>query len=404
MNLSVIGQGYVGLTVAINAAENGHIVKGLDLNKSLIDNLLIGRSFVPGMSSSRIVSLIDSGKYLPTTDEKYLKDSEIVIIAVPTPLDSMRNPDLSFLRDAIELIATNVHGNALVVNESTSYPGTLRTFIKPILDKSSNQSFLLAVAPERVDPGNIKWNLNNTPRVIAGLSEEATSQAVKFYSTFCSSIYIAPNPEVAEASKLLENTFRQVNIALVNEFAEIAHLIGFSASEAVKAAATKPFGYMPFFPSIGVGGHCIPIDPSYLLYAASKFGASSKFIELANYINLSSAKAVAKKIQGKFNGDLKNKKIQLAGIAYKPGVPDLRESPALILMEELSKLGANVSWCDPLVDEFNNSKSTPLNPNIDLGLLITPQDHIDFLIWKNAGTRVFDLSPNPNFYGWPKFF
>jgi len=404
MNLSVIGQGYVGLTVAINAAENGHIVKGLDLNNSLIDDLLIGRSFVPGMSSSRILSLINSGKYLPTTDEKYLNDSEVVIIAVPTPLDSMRNPDLSFLKDAIELIAKNIHRNALLVNESTSYPGTLRTFIKPILDKASNQDFLLAVAPERVDPGNAEWNLNNTPRVIAGLSEEATSQAVKFYSTFCSSIYTAPNPEVAEASKLLENTFRQVNIALVNEFSQIANLIGFSASEAVKAAATKPFGYMPFFPSIGAGGHCIPIDPSYLLYAASKFGVSSKFIELANYINLSSAKVVAKKIQDKFNGDLKGKKIQLAGITYKPGVPDLRESPALLLMDELSKLGANITWCDPLVDEFNNSKGTPLDPNVDLGLLVTPHDQIDFLIWKNAGTKVFDLSPNANFYGWPKFF
>jgi UDP-N-acetyl-D-glucosamine dehydrogenase len=403
MNLTVIGQGYVGLTVAISASENGHTVVGLDLNKSLVDDLLNGISFVPGIDGERMLPLIKAGVYSPTTNEESLQNSDVIIIAVPTPLDLMRNPDLSYLEAATKLIAKNVNRSSLVVNESTSYPGTLRNFIKPILDKDSNQNFLLAVAPERVDPGNIEWNIKNTPRVIAGLSDEATSKAIKFYSTFCSSIYKAPNPEVAEASKLLENTFRQVNIALVNEFSEIANLIGFSASEAVKAASTKPFGYMPFFPSIGVGGHCIPVDPSYLRYAANKFGASTKFIELANYINLSTAQSVAKRIQYHFNGELNGISIQLAGIAYKPGVPDLRESPALLLMDELLKLGAKVTWCDPLVSEFNNSMSTPLDPDVDLGLIITPQDNIDFLIWKNAGTRVFDLSPNGKSYGWPKF-
>jgi len=404
MNLCVIGQGYVGLTVAVSAAENGHIVLGLDLNKSLVNDLLNGRSYVPGINKERLLTLIKSGAYSPTADEKSLQNSEVIVIAVPTPLDFMRNPDLSYLEEATKLIAKYVNKSALVVNESTSYPGTLRNFIKPILDKASNQKFLLAVAPERVDPGNTEWNISNTPRVISGLNEEATSEAIKFYSTFCSSIYQAPNPEVAEASKILENTFRQVNIALVNEFSEIANLIGFSASEAVKAASTKPFGYMPFFPSIGVGGHCIPVDPSYLRYAASKFGSTTKFIDLANQINLSTAKSVARRIQDQFNGELKGITIQLAGIAYKPGVPDLRESPALLLMEELSKLGAKVAWCDPLVGEFNNSKSTPLDPNVELGLIVTPQDNIDFSIWKKAGTKVFDLSPNGKSYGWPKFF
>jgi UDP-N-acetyl-D-glucosamine dehydrogenase len=404
MNLSVIGQGYVGLTVAISAAENGHMVIGLDLNKSLVDDLLNGRSYVPGINEERLLPLIKAGEYFPTTDEKSLQNSEVIVIAVPTPLDLMRNPDLSYLEAATKLIAKNVNRSALVVNESTSYPGTLRNFIKPILDEASNQKFLFAVAPERVDPGNLEWNIKNTPRVISGLNDEATSEAIKFYSTFCSSIYKAPNPEVAEASKLLENTFRQVNIALVNEFSEIANLIGFSASEAVKAASTKPFGFMPFFPSIGVGGHCIPVDPNYLRYAASQFGSITKFIDLANQINLSMANSVAIRIQDQFNGELKGISIQLAGIAYKPGVPDLRESPALLLMEELSKLGATVTWCDPLVIEYKTSKSMPLDPNIDLGLIVTPQENIDFSIWKNAGTRVFDLSPDRKSYGWPKFF
>ena len=404
MNLTVIGQGYVGLTVAISAAENGHVVFGLDLNEALVNNLLKGRSFVPGIDEERLFPLMKAGAYSPTTDEKSLENSEVIVIAVPTPLDLMRNPDLSYLEAATKLIAKNVNRTALVVNESTSYPGTLRNFIKPILDEASNQKFLLAVAPERVDPGNLEWNIGNTPRVISGLNDEATSAAIEFYSTFCSNIYAAQNPEVAEASKLLENTFRQVNIALVNEFSEIANLIGFSASEAVKAASTKPFGFMPFFPSIGVGGHCIPVDPSYLRYAASKFGSMTKFIDLANQINLSTAESVARRIQDQFNGELKGVSIQLAGIAYKPGVPDLRESPALLLMEDLFKLGAKVTWCDPLVKEFNNSKSTPLDPNVDLGLIVTPHENIDFLIWKNAGTRVFDLSPNGKSYGWPKFF
>jgi UDP-N-acetyl-D-glucosamine dehydrogenase len=404
MNLSVIGQGYVGLTVAMSAAENGHTVVGFDLNKSLIDDLLNGSSYVPGINENQLLSLIKAGLYSPTTNEENIQNSEVVIVAVPTPLDSMRNPDLSYLEAATKLIARNVKKSALIVNESTSYPGTLRNFIKPILDEGSNRKFLLAVAPERVDPGNLKWNIRNTPRVIAGLSDEATSEAIAFYSTFCSSIYKAPNPEVAEASKLLENSFRQVNIALVNEFSEIANLIGFSASEAVKAASTKPFGFMPFYPSIGVGGHCIPVDPNYLRYAAREFGSNTKLIELANQINLSMAKSVANRIREQFNGELKDISIQLAGIAYKPGVPDLRESPALLLMEELSKLGANVSWCDPLVSEFNNSVGGPLDPNIDLGLVITPQEGIDFSIWKKAGTKVFDLSPNEKFYGWPKFF
>ena len=403
MNLSVIGQGYVGLTVAISAAENGHMVIGLDLNKSLVDDLLKGRSYVPGINEERLLPLIKAGAYFPTTDEKSLQNSEVIVIAVPTPLDLMRNPDLSYLEAATKLIAKNVNRSALVVNESTSYPGTLRNFIKPILDEASNQKFLLAVAPERVDPGNLEWNIKNTPRVISGLNDEATSEAIKFYSTFCSSIYKAPNPEVAEAAKLLENTFRQVNIALVNEFSEIANLIGFSASEAVKAASTKPFGFMPFFPSIGVGGHCIPIDPTYLSYIAEVFGVKANFIELANQTNLLMPKKVAARVKNYLGGSLKGIRIQIAGISYKPNVKDMRESPVIQLIRELKALGAIVSWFDPLVKSFDQENSVPLDPSVDLGLIVTPHSMIDFLIWKKSGTRVLDISTNATDYGWPKF-
>jgi UDP-N-acetyl-D-glucosamine dehydrogenase len=245
--------------------------------------------------------------------------------------------------------------------------------------------------------------LNNTPRVISGLNSEATKKAVEFYSTFCAEIYQAPSAEVAEASKIFENTFRQINIALVNEFSEIAHKIGFSAHEAIKAAATKPFGFMPFFPSIGVGGHCIPVDPTYLSYISEKFGMEAKFINLANAVNSNRPEKIALRIKEELGGSLLGKHIQIAGIAYKPDVSDLRESPALQLIEQLADLGAKVSWFDPLVESYNNHKSEPLNPNVDIGLIITPHSQIDFSIWKEANVKVLDLSANSKNYGWPKF-
>lgn len=303
---------------------------------------------------------------------------------------------------ASKLVAENFKSSSLIINESTSYPGTLRNVIAPIFNDLSVQNFNFASAPERVDPGNSNWTIENTPRVVAGLNTIATSKTLEFYSSFCSDVYIAPSPEVAEASKIFENTFRQINIALVNEFSQIADELGFSAHEAIKAASTKPFGFMPFYPSIGVGGHCIPVDPIYLSYISNKNGIKAKFIDLANEINLKMAKYVANKIKQELNGTLTNKKIQIAGIAYKVGTEDMRESPALGFIEELRRLGALVSWHDPLVERYYKEESVELDPFIDLGIIITPHPQIDFKIWQNNGTRVVDLSPNKNSYGWPK--
>jgi UDP-N-acetyl-D-glucosamine dehydrogenase len=403
LKVAIFGQGYVGLTLSIAASQVGHKIIGFDINKNLIADLLNGSTYVPGIDPKKLSELVKSGHYLPTNDFSEVQGAEILILAVPTPLNDVRNPDLTLLKSATELIAQKFANNALIVNESTSYPGTLRNVIKPILDKSKLALFQLASAPERVDPGNNKWMLENTPRVIAGLDYEAANKAINFYSTFCTEIYQAPSVEVAEASKIFENTFRQINIALVNEFSEIAHKIGFSAHEAIKAAATKPFGFMPFFPSIGVGGHCIPVDPTYLSYISEKFGIEARFINLANSVNFMRPKNIALRIKDELGGSLLNKHIQIAGIAYKPDVSDLRESPALHLLEELIGLGAKVSWFDPLVKNYKDQRSEPLDPSIDIGLIVTPHSRIDFSIWKNANVKVLDLSANSNDYGWPKF-
>ena len=403
-NIIVIGQGYVGLPLSVNAAKSGYKVYGFDISKEKIEQLKKGHTDSPEIKKSDLLRLQKKEKIEFTSTIPKLNKKSIIVIAVPTPLDSNRKPDLSMLINACELVASVIEDNSLVVNESTSYIGTLRDLIKPTIDKlSSAKDIMYAVAPERIDPGNVKWGMKNTPRVIAGLDDVASQITVKFYSKFCNKIYIASKPEVAEAAKLFENTFRQVNIALVNELSSIADSIGFSTHETIKAASTKPFGFMPFYPSIGVGGHCIPVDPSYLAFSAESAGIEAKFINLANLTNSSIPKIIAERIKIILDGNLSDKRIQIAGITYKPNISDLRESPALDLIYELKSLGASVSWHDPFVTKYNDQQSSELNPDIDLGLIITPHDQINFSIWKVSGTKVLDLSANTQNYGWPKF-
>jgi UDP-N-acetyl-D-glucosamine dehydrogenase len=403
MKISIIGQGYVGQTLAVGAAVSGHEVIGIDLNEGLVSDLGRGESFVPGVEREVLIKLIAENVYLPTSDFKRMQGSNIVVIAVPTPIDENRQPDLSALVKACKSINKFIENSALIISESTSYPGTLRDVIKPTVENGSKAIFTFAVAPERVDPGNQDWNIENTTRVIAGLTEEATYNAINFYSSFCKSIYRASTPEVAEAAKLLENTFRQVNIALVNEVSEVMYKLGISANEVVNAASTKPFGFMKFLPSIGVGGHCIPVDPEYLTHFAKKVGAESRLTSLANEINLHRPKQIALRINKHLGGNLNGKKIQIAGIAYKTGVPDMRESPAIELIVELNKLGAEVSWHDPVVKSYSGQQTLPLNPQIDLGLIVTPHSGIDFKVWQEAKIPILDLSVGLNNLGWPKF-
>jgi UDP-N-acetyl-D-glucosamine dehydrogenase len=404
MNLIVIGLGYVGLPLAIHAAESGINVLAFDTDLEKILNLQRCISHISDITSQQINKLQESGKINFTSELVKQKPKSIFVIAVPTPLDSNKSPDLTMLNQACNTIALAVNDDCLIINESTSFIGTLRNFIKPIIDgKSHLKTLKYAVAPERIDPDNNKWFIKNTPRLIAGISEDAKNDAVAFYRQFCDEIHEVSTPEVAEAAKLFENTFRQVNIALVNELAQIASKLNFSTHEAIMAAATKPFGFMPFYPSIGVGGHCIPVDPSYLSYSAETVGVDARFIKLANQVNSSMPKIITERIKDFFSGDIIGKQIQLAGITYKPNVSDTRESPALDLIRELKIAGAIVNWYDPFVNEFQGQKSVPLSSKIDLGLIVTPHSQIDFSIWRKESVKVLDLSANSNNYGWPKY-
>lgn len=404
MNICVIGQGYVGLPISIKAATAGHKVYGFDINAPKIEQLKLGISTSLEVTKDQILALQKSNQISFITRLEDNLSIEVFIIAVPTPLNEYREPDLKMLENACLTVARFIQSNTLIVNESTSYIGTLRNFIYPLIENNSSSINLrYAVAPERIDPGNNVWHLENTPRIISGLDKIAINQAVKFYSTFCTQIYQVDKPEIAEAAKLIENTFRQVNIALVNELSEVASKFDFSLHDAINAAATKPFGFMPFYPSIGVGGHCIPVDPAYLSYSAKQVGVESKFIDLANATNLNMPAKVVSRIESQLNNKMNGMKIQIAGIAYKTGISDIRESPALELIKVLESKGSQVTYHDPLVSKWNHLSSEPLRTDIDLGIIVTPHTQIDFSIWKESRTKVIDLSLSSNNYGWPKF-
>ena len=404
MNICVIGQGYVGLPISIQAATAGHKVYGFDIDAAKIEHLKKGITTSPEVSADQILSLQKSNKISFITELSNDLSIEVFIIAVPTPLNKQREPELAMLENACLTIAKFVQSDSLIVSESTSYIGTLRDFIYPLIkNNSSAVNLKYAVAPERIDPGNSIWHLENTPRVISGLSEDATNQAVSLYKTFCSQVYRVGKPEIAEAAKLIENTFRQVNIALVNELSEVAGKFNFSLHDAINAAATKPFGFMPFYPSIGVGGHCIPVDPAYLSFSARQVGVQSRFIELADATNLLMPTKVVSRIETQLDIKVDTMKIQIVGIAYKPDVSDIRESPALELIKVLEKKGSEVTYHDPLVSNWQHLYSEPLRSDIDLGIIVTPHKQIDFSIWKESNIKVIDLSLSSKNYGWPKF-
>jgi UDP-N-acetyl-D-glucosamine dehydrogenase len=392
VKVSIIGQGYVGLTISVFAAAH-HEVIGFDKNQGVVDALNSGRSHIEGVDSADLTKWIAAGRYKATTDASELTGSDVVVIAVPTPLTKNRKPDLTFVEAACKTIGENLKTSALIINESTSFPGTVRDLIKPEIEKYSGGSLthLYAVSPERVDPGRTDWNQKNTPRLYAGLTPEASEAVRKFYSTFCDNLIEVSSPEVAEAAKLFENTFRQVNIALVNEFAQIAHALGISVYETLDAAATKPYGFMKFMPSAGVGGHCIPVDPSYLADAAARVGVPATFIERANEVNLEMAKYVVDRVTADNGGSLKGKSVQVVGVSYKPNVADVRETPAELVIEELKKAGATVTWNDDLVSSWMGESSTPLGGS-DITVVVTLHSTTDPAAVLKSAPYVFDTT------------
>ena len=392
MKVSIIGQGYVGLTISVFAADH-HDVVGFDMNASLVEALNAGRSHIEGVESADLARHLARGTYRATTDTSDIADSDVVVIAVPTPLTKDRKPDLSFVEAACRTVGENLKTPALIINESTSYPGTVRNLIKPEIEKYSDGAVahMYAVSPERVDPGRMDWNQKNTPRLYAGLTPEASKAVRDFYSTFCDNLVEVSSPEVAEAAKLFENTFRQVNIALVNEFAQIAHAIGISVHETLDAAATKPYGFMKFMPSAGVGGHCIPVDPSYLADTAARVGVPATFIERANEVNLEMAAYVVDRVTADNGGSLSGKSVQVVGVAYKPNVADVRETPAELVIEELKKAGAKVTWSDDLVSTWMGETSAPLGGS-DIAVVVTLHSATDAAAVLKSAPYVFDTT------------
>jgi len=392
VKVSIIGQGYVGLTISVFAADH-HMVVGFDKNQGVVDALNEGKSHIEGVESADLVRHIASGSYKATTDASEISGSDVVVIAVPTPLTKNRKPDLVFVEAACKTIGENVSTSALIINESTSFPGTVRNLIKPLVEKYSHGSLehLYAVSPERVDPGRTDWDQKNTPRLYAGLTPAASKGVREFYSTFCDNLVEVSSPEVAESAKLFENTFRQVNIALVNEFAQIAHALGISVYETLDAAATKPYGFMKFMPSAGVGGHCIPVDPSYLADTAARVGVPATFIERANEVNLEMAKYVVDRVAADNGGSLKGKSVQVVGVAYKPNVADVRETPAELVIEELKKAGATVTWSDDLVSTWMGETSAALGGS-DIALVVTLHAVTDAAAILKSAPYVFDTT------------
>ena len=387
MRVAIIGQGYVGLTIGIGAAGGGHSVLGFDVNTGLVNELNSGMSHIEGISNSQLTKLTQDGKYKATSDAFLLDGAEVIVIAVPTPLTPARQPDLSFVYAAVGLIQDYVMSPTLIINESTSYPGTLR---KEIAARIAGVNHLYASSPERVDPGNTQWGTKNTPRLIGGLTPEAVSKAKEFYSTFCDTVIEVSSPEVAEAAKIFENTFRQVNIALVNEFAQIADALGISGREVLDAAATKPYGFMEFTPGPGVGGHCIPVDPTYLAYVANEVGVPATFIKRANEVNLGMPAYVVKRVIAGTGGSVKGKSIVVVGVSYKANVADTRETPAASIIDLLRQAGATVSWHDPLVGSWRGEESSDLGV-CDVAVVVTKHDVVSIADIKKS-SYIFDCT------------
>lgn len=353
--IGIIGLGYVGLPLALSFSKAGFKVLGLDIQQKRVDLVNKGKSYIVDVESRSLSKIVARGLIEATTDQSRLKEVDAICICVPTPLTKTKDPDLSAVIYESEQISKYLQPGQLIILESTTYPGTTKEVMLPILERSGlkvKRDFYLAFSPERVDPGSKNFNIKNTPKVVGGIDAKSTKLAALLYSQVADAVVPVSSPEVAEMTKVFENVFRNVNIALVNELTLLCEKIGISVWEVIDAAATKPFGYMPFYPGPGIGGHCIPLDPYYLANKAREYDFHTRFIELAADINEQMPYYVVSRIMGALNSkgkSLKKAKVLVLGVAYKKDVEDTRESPALKLIQLLRQKGANVCYNDPYV-------------------------------------------------------
>jgi len=400
VRVGVVGLGYVGLPLAVEFAKAGFHVTGIDVSAHKVEAINAGSSYVQDVSSADVRALVDQGFLHATTDFSAVASLDTVNIAVPTPLRKTKDPDMSFVVNAAQAIAGHVHPGLLVILESTTYPGTTEELLRPMFEASglkAGHDFFLCFSPERVDPGNPNFQTKNIPKVVGGITPACTQVGAAFYSMALDTVVPVSNTVVAEMVKLLENTFRMINIGLVNELAVMCHRMNINVWEVIDAAATKPFGFMPFYPGPGLGGHCIPIDPFYLSWKSKQAGIEARFIELAGHINGDMPRYVVSRIQDALNDHakpLRNSRIHIAGVAYKRDIDDVRESPALDVIHLLLQRGAVVSYTDPYVPELRLDSATlhslPLECPCDCAVIITDHRRFDYEALVRSAPLILD--------------
>jgi UDP-N-acetyl-D-glucosamine dehydrogenase len=402
--VGVIGLGYVGLPLAIAIAESNHTVVGIDLDTHVLETIMAGRSHIEDIDGARVAPLVAAERLLATSDYGMLSDADVVVIAVPTPIDVHRVPDLRFVTAASDRLAETMRRGALVCLESTTYPGTTEEILAAAFRRTGKEPGVdihIAYSPERIDPGNRSWRLDNTPKLVAGLTPACLELALAFYGRFVERLVPLSSVRTAELAKLFENIFRVVNIALVNELQVICDGFDIDVWEVIEACSTKPFGFMPFYPGPGLGGHCVPVDPFYLAWKAREKDVNTEFIELAGRVNASMPRYVVGKLAELLNADgksLQDARVLVLGVAYKRNTADVRESPALRVIELLEGNGAVVSYHDPHVPRFDAGTlqlhSIDLDPRSlaaqDAAIVIADHDAIDWGLVEKHVTRVLD--------------
>jgi UDP-N-acetyl-D-glucosamine dehydrogenase len=394
----VIGLGYVGLPLAMELARAGFAVSGIDNDPQKVHSLLQGQSYIEDIPSELVAGFVERHGFTATTDFAAIQHLDTINICVPTPLRKTKDPDMSYVVAAAEQVAQYLHPGMLIILESTTYPGTTDELILPMLERNGlreGRDFFLCFSPERVDPGNKQFQTRNIPKVVGGISKEATRLAALLYSQAVDTVVPVSSTRVAEMVKLLENTFRMINIGLANEMAVLCDRMGINVWEVIEAAATKPFGFMPFYPGPGLGGHCIPVDPFYLSWKSKQAGAEARFIELAGQINSQMPLFVVEKIQSALNErgkPVKGSRIHLVGVAYKRNVSDMRESPALDVIALLERKGGRISFTDPHVPQLRWDGGTLLSRPLDeaaeadCAVIITDHAGVDY-------GRLVEISP-----------